>query len=191
MDNSLYIDDNDHINKDEPNKEAVQAAVKGAREASDFLTKVKKHQLEGWSEKNIAGSFGISVSQLRASVVIANNERRKEELDQGVQASHQTQPNHFLDTARELVLKHYNRFYVDKGSDLLISEISVVWCSKTLQNWKACLVTSFVDNLYFEVTHNGDKNETYLDCYRKISNEVITDAVSHSRYGKPTEGSDQ
>lgn len=54
-------------------------------------------------------------------------------------------------------------------------ELYVVWFTKTLQNWKALVGTTLPNGTYFEVTHNGDKHETYLDTYYKAENVVIPD----------------
>lgn len=54
-------------------------------------------------------------------------------------------------------------------------EVYVVWFSKTLQNWKALLSTMLPNDLYFEVTYNGDKKESYVDIYKKIQNIPIAD----------------
>lgn len=54
-------------------------------------------------------------------------------------------------------------------------EVYVVWFSKTLQNWKALLSTTLPDGMYYEVTHNGDKCETYIDAYKKFDNVCIPD----------------
>lgn len=54
------------------------------------------------------------------------------------------------------------------GADL--SDIYVVWFCKTLQNWKAMVSTNIADDCYYEVTHNGDKVETYVDRYIKEYN---------------------
>ena len=54
-------------------------------------------------------------------------------------------------------------------------EIYVVWFSKTLQNWKALLSTTLPDGMYYEVTHNGDAKETYIDAYKKFENVCIPD----------------
>ena len=53
-------------------------------------------------------------------------------------------------------------------------KISVVWCCKTLQNFK-CLIFAYYNGkgLYFEFTFNGDKGELYMDAYTKIKNECI------------------
>lgn len=51
----------------------------------------------------------------------------------------------------------------------------VVWFSKTLQNWKALVSTTLPDQMYYEVTHNGDKVETYIDVYKKFNNVCVKD----------------
>lgn len=56
----------------------------------------------------------------------------------------------------------------------------VVWFCKTLQNWKAIVAGRDFDE-FIEVTHNGDKNETYVDIYRKVMNVCVTyDCNSHA-----------
>ena len=54
-------------------------------------------------------------------------------------------------------------------------EISVytVWKAKILQNWKYLISSSLPDGMYYEVTYNGDKNEWYLDAYKKFENRCI------------------
>lgn len=54
-------------------------------------------------------------------------------------------------------------------------DVYVVWFSKALQNWKALVSTSLPDGMYYEVTHNGDKRETYLDAYKKFANVSVPD----------------
>ena len=48
-----------------------------------------------------------------------------------------------------------------------------VWYCKTLQNWKALLSTTLFDGMYYELTVNGDKDEAYLDVYKKLDNNCI------------------
>lgn len=50
----------------------------------------------------------------------------------------------------------------------------VVWSCKTLQNWKALVSSPEPGAPYYEVTHNGDKNETYVDRYFKEVNIRLT-----------------
>lgn len=50
-----------------------------------------------------------------------------------------------------------------------------VWFCKTLQNWKALVSTTLPDGMYYEVTYNGDKGETYIDAYKKFDNICVVD----------------
>lgn len=52
-------------------------------------------------------------------------------------------------------------------------EVHCVWFAKVLKNWKALITTSMSDGRYYEVTHNAEKNETYIDVYGKIKNVVV------------------
>jgi hypothetical protein len=52
-------------------------------------------------------------------------------------------------------------------------DVYIVWLCKTLQNHKAMLSTMVLDGMYYEFTWNGDKNEGYLDVYKKWENVVI------------------
>lgn len=54
-------------------------------------------------------------------------------------------------------------------------ELYVVWFAKILKNWKALVSTTLEDGMYYEVTYNGEKRETYLDAYKKVVNKVIPD----------------
>ena len=67
------------------------------------------------------------------------------------------------------------RVKVASVSSFNAEDLYVVWFAKTLQNWKAQVSTDVEDGLYWEVTYNGDKGETYVDLYRKYSNMVIPD----------------
>lgn len=69
------------------------------------------------------------------------------------------------------------RDYVNEECDgsKLYFDTYVVWFCKTLQNWKAIVCTTMADGHMYEVTHNGDKGETYIDDYVKVANVVIPD----------------
>ena len=81
-----------------------------------------------------------------------------------------------LKRAKELVVNYFND-HVEKTDNKKITEddVFIVWFSKTLQNWKAMVSTTVSDGMYYEVTHNGDKGETYLDAYKKWENVCIPD----------------
>lgn len=63
----------------------------------------------------------------------------------------------------------------DKHVEFKLEDVYVVWFSKTLQNWKALISTTLPDEMYYEVTYNGEKQETYLDAYKKFDNVRISD----------------
>jgi hypothetical protein len=81
-----------------------------------------------------------------------------------------------LKKAKRLVVNYYNR-RVEITDDFEITEenVFIVWFCKTLQNWKALVSTTVSDGMYYEVTYNGDKQETYLDAYKKWENVKIED----------------
>lgn len=79
--------------------------------------------------------------------------------------------------AKKLVMNYFNE-HVKKTDNMhiTIGDVYVVWFSKTLQNWKALVSTTISDGMYYEVTHNGDKNETYVDVYKKWENFCVKEA---------------
>lgn len=81
-----------------------------------------------------------------------------------------------MNRAKQLVVDYFNT-HVDAtdGKKLTMEDVFIVWFSKTLQNWKALVSTTVSDGMYYEITHNGDKNETYLDAYKKWDNKCIPD----------------
>ena len=57
-----------------------------------------------------------------------------------------------------------------------LEDVFVVWFCKTLKNWKALVSTTWKRSAYYEVTHNGDTGETYIDIYTKERQIVATPA---------------
>lgn len=76
--------------------------------------------------------------------------------------------------AKQIVVDYFNS-HLDKtdGKQIGLEDVYVVWFCKTLQNWKALLSTNVRDGMYYEITHNGDKNETYVDVYKKWENYAV------------------
>jgi hypothetical protein len=54
-------------------------------------------------------------------------------------------------------------------------DIYCVWFSYVLGSWKALVSTTLPDGMYYEVTYNSAKAETYLDAYKKFDNVCIPD----------------
>lgn len=82
-------------------------------------------------------------------------------------------PSGFAPQAQAIALVQMLHYSENSDIQLPIEDIYVVWFCKTLQNWKAMVSTNAKDDAYYEVTHNGDKNETYVDCYVKATNTAV------------------
>jgi len=80
----------------------------------------------------------------------------------------------FFELVKNLVADYTNE-HLDKSDGKLIAadDVYVVWYCKTLQNWKALASTTLFDGMYYELTLNGDKQEIYLDAYKKFENRAI------------------
>jgi len=78
------------------------------------------------------------------------------------------------DIARYAVLDYYNE-RVEKTDKawIKIENTYVVWFTYILGNWKALVSTTVSDGMYYEVTHNAAKEETYLDAYKKWDNITL------------------
>lgn len=70
-------------------------------------------------------------------------------------------------------VRNYVINHLDKSDTVPNFDVYIVWYCKTLQNWKALLSTTLSDGMYYEFTLNGDKDEAYLDAYKKWDNNCI------------------
>lgn len=82
----------------------------------------------------------------------------------------------FEDLCKQKVADFANKNY---GSDFLYdnckgavvpADVYIVWITKVLQNNKALAALPVGDGMYYELTYNGDKDELYLDAYKKQEN---------------------
>lgn len=81
----------------------------------------------------------------------------------------------FTSKAKQAVADYFNN-NVDVTEKFKINpkqDVFIVWYCKTLQNSKAMLSTNVSDGMYYEFTWNGDKEEGYLDAYKKFKNVVV------------------
>lgn len=80
----------------------------------------------------------------------------------------------FEKLCKRLVADYANK-HLDKtdGKTITEEEVYIVWLCKTLQNNKALASTTLSDGMYYEITFNGDKNECYVDAYKKWENICV------------------
>ena len=80
----------------------------------------------------------------------------------------------FTILVKELVANYTNEHLdIVDGVSIGEDDVFIVWSCKTLQNNKALASTTLSDGMYYEITYNGDKNEVYLDAYKKFENRKI------------------
>lgn len=80
----------------------------------------------------------------------------------------------FIKLVKKIVADYANA-HLDKtdGKQITEDDVYIVWSCKTLQNNKALASTTLLDGMYYEITHNGDKGEIYVDAYKKWHNFVV------------------
>jgi hypothetical protein len=92
-------------------------------------------------------------------------------------------PDEFLIKAKRAVefaeytnVNEAERASIENGEGFItVEDLYIVWFAKVLGNWKALISTDKVSGAYWEVTYNGNKNETYVDLYGKVHNTVVPD----------------
>lgn len=80
-----------------------------------------------------------------------------------------------VDTVVDYTNKHLDK---TDGEKITADNVFVVWQVKVLQNNKALLSTTLFDGMYYECTYNGDKNELYVDCYKKWENFCVSSKLT-------------
>ena len=80
----------------------------------------------------------------------------------------------FVSLCKKTVADYANK-HLDKsdGKQITEDDVYIVWMCKALQNNKALASTTLFDGMYYELTFNGNKNEFYVDAYKKFENICI------------------
>ena len=80
----------------------------------------------------------------------------------------------FVKLCKKVVAEYANK-HLDKtdGKQITEEDVFIVWMCKTLQNSKAMASTNLFDGMYYELTFNGNKNELYVDAYKKWENFCV------------------
>ena len=71
------------------------------------------------------------------------------------------------------IVRDYIYEHLDRSDEIPTFEVFIVWKCKTLLNWKYLISSTLIDGMYYELTFNGNKDEWYLDAYKKFENRVI------------------
>lgn len=77
----------------------------------------------------------------------------------------------FANECKKIVAKYHNEHTA--GEMLMPDDVYVVWLCRALGNNKALLSTPTPDGMYYEITYNGEKNEAYVDAYKKQENVCV------------------
>lgn len=79
-----------------------------------------------------------------------------------------------MDEVAGRIVRDYIVTHLDKSDVIPHFKLYIVWKAKILQNWKYLISSTLIDGMYYELTYNGDKEEWYLDAYKKFENQLIT-----------------
>lgn len=81
----------------------------------------------------------------------------------------------FIEYAKDLV-RAYAYEHLDKSDNIKINDfdVFVVWYAYELGHNKALVSTTLLDGMYYEITYNSIKNETYFDAYKKFENKCFS-----------------
>lgn len=71
------------------------------------------------------------------------------------------------------IVINYITDHLDKSDPKAEFDVFTVWKCKALQNWKFLISSTLPDGMYYELTYNGDKQEWYMDAYKKFENRCI------------------
>ena len=80
----------------------------------------------------------------------------------------------FVELCRQTIVKYVNRWTKKDNEKITEDDVYIVWLVKALRNNKAMVSTALNDGMYYEITYNGEKNEVYVDAYKKMENICIS-----------------
>ena len=84
-------------------------------------------------------------------------------------------PDRHLKKAKLAVVSSYNNRVGDEEDEISVNNLYIVSFMYILGGWKSMISTNIPDDgLYFEVTHNASQEETYVDTYKKQSNDKFS-----------------
>ena len=78
-----------------------------------------------------------------------------------------------MDEKATQIVRDYVMEHLDKSDSTPVFDVFMVWKCYILGNVKYLISTTLYDGMYYEVTYNKDKDEIYLDAYKKFENRLI------------------
>lgn len=81
-----------------------------------------------------------------------------------------------MDNIAVNLVKDYIISNINKKDIVPNFKLFIVWKCKVLQNCKYLISSTIPDGMYYELTYNGDREEWYLDAYKKFDNKCIKNA---------------
>lgn len=83
----------------------------------------------------------------------------------------------FPQLARELVFTHVKGRLepTDHHVTFSLDDVYVVFFTYVVGSWKTLVSTTLPDGMYYEVTYNASKKETYVSSYKQWENVTIPD----------------
>lgn len=74
------------------------------------------------------------------------------------------------------IVRNYIINHLDKSDEIPEFNVYIVWQCYILGNIKWLVSSTLLDGMYYEVTYNKQKDEFYLDAYKKFENQCIPNA---------------
>lgn len=71
------------------------------------------------------------------------------------------------------IVRNYIINHLDKSDKIPEFNVYIVWQCYILGNIKWLISSTLLDGMYYEVTYNKQKDEFYLDAYKKFENQCI------------------
>ena len=78
-----------------------------------------------------------------------------------------------MDEKVKQIVRDYAIEHLDKSDSTPTFNVYIVWKCYILGNVKYLISTTLLDGMYYEITYNKDKDEIYLDAYKKFENRVV------------------
>ena len=71
--------------------------------------------------------------------------------------------------------KEHPDAFESNGIETSEANMILVWGTKILQNWKSCIKSkASLNDLFYELTYNGNTDQLYVDVYKKFDQKRIT-----------------